>query len=207
MLGMIDHSLDTTKRAYGSVMDFAIIPFVYSIWFDTHLFDEMNWFSYSYIALSILSFAAKELSARYKLANPHLSEEEHAAIVKIVDSVFAGIGGVSEMVFPALVLDVIYKIKNIFSAKALQIIHPTFVGVAGTYGIYKGLQHFGYFKCLDKKDTPTPILESSESSAMVWKRIEAGTPVIPSVLHSSVSQEEPTIQVGEDRVSVHYESP
>lgn len=196
MLGMIDRSLDTTKRAYGSVMDFAIVPFVYSIWFDTQLFDEMNWFSYSYIALSILSFAAKELSARYKIANPHLSEEEHANIIRIVDSTFAGINNISEMVFPALVLDVIYKIKNIFSAKALTIIHPTFVGVAGTYGIYKGLQHYGYFKCLEKKDASTAAMESSESSAMIWKRIEPATPV-----NTRVSHEEPTIQVDDKYIT------
>jgi hypothetical protein len=146
MLGMLDSGVDSMKRAYGSLMDLAAIPFIYGAWYDQRLFEEPTIFGYAYLAGCILSFAAKEIIERYKEANPELEPEDYLLIIRAMDASFKAINSFSEIIFPAIILDVIYRIKNIFSEKSLSIIHPVFVGVAGFYGMHKGLEHFGLFK-------------------------------------------------------------
>ena len=83
MLAMLDSSADSVKRAYTSFMDFAVIPFFYATWYDQSLFKDPNYFTYAYLASVGLTFAAKEISHRYKQANPDLSEDDYLSAGKL----------------------------------------------------------------------------------------------------------------------------
>lgn len=170
MLNCLDNSADSMKRAYSSIMEFAVVPFAYATWYDQKLFANPSWFSYGYLAAGILAYASREMIAQYKLANPDLKEEEFNLIVRVIDSTFKAIENITHMVFPAIVLDVIYKIKDIFSERSLSIIHPVFLSVSGSYGIYKGLQHFGVFK----KYNQQPEVPSVEAGEVISLQINRG---------------------------------
>lgn len=145
MLSMLDSGAASAKRAYVSFMDFAVVPFFYSTWYDQTLFKDPNYFTYAYLVSVALTFTAKEISHRYKEANPHLTEDDHHAMVRFIDSFFAGLSAASELVFPAIIMDVIYGIKLLFSEHSLKIIHPSFLSICGSYGLYKSIEKHGFF--------------------------------------------------------------
>lgn len=179
MLDCLGKSGESAKRAYTSMLDFAAVPFVYATWYNERLFTKPTWFSYAYLATGVFSYAIKEMSHQYKLANPLLTPEQHHKIVRIIDSCFQSISSATEIIFPAIVLDVIYQIKDIFSKEALTIIHPIFIASAVSYGVYKGLEFYGVFKP-QKQKVKVDALEASNSGDIVWNRIERNEQMNPN---------------------------
>jgi hypothetical protein len=187
MLDTANSMAGSAKRMYTSVMDLAVIPFVYSTWFNETIFSHPSTFSYAYICGSVLSFAAKEMLHRYKEANPDLKEEEYHIIARSIDAGFKGIGATTEIIFPAIVLDVMYRIRDIFHQNALNIIHPVFVSAATGYGIYRALDSFGIFKrSCRKKETDgeeAALSHSGDASSIIWGKKET---FFVSSTHSSI---------------------
>ena len=160
MLQCLDKSADTIKRAYTSFLDLAAIPFVYNLWYDQSIFESINAFSYIYLSGCMVSFVAKEIVQKYKEANPDLTFDDYNNIIKIVDSVFKGVSETSGLLFPAIILDIIFHIRSYIPKGAIQIIHPTFIGTVCSYGAYKGLEHYGLFKCMK---VPVEVIEEQDA--------------------------------------------
>ena len=100
--------------------------------------------------------------------------------MKFIDSFFEGLSSGSQLAFPAIIIDVIYGVKELFSAHSLKIIHPSFLSLCGSYGLYKGVEKYGFFKPSSSPEGQSLII--SDGSRL---SINSSEDIVPDYSHES----------------------